>query len=180
MNALYAARPRWVWKQKGHLAAFRRVKNSSSSKPLSGKTKDQDTRNITTATLHMDTRLQHVIVTVFKTQPHQKKKKKIKLLACWTLNIWMSFITQELNHPQFKCLISALAISPWGLGLHPLYELQAVANQPVFFPNPSQESSHLEQQRPLCAFHTGSEKENTRWQRVHVAATQQYEVGQNC
>lgn len=35
-----------------------------------------------------------------------------------------------------------------------------MANQPRFFPNLSQESSHLEQQQPLCAFHTGSEKEN--------------------
>lgn len=32
--------------------------------------------NVTTATLHMDSKLQHVIVTVFKTQPSKKKKSR--------------------------------------------------------------------------------------------------------
>lgn len=71
----------------------------------------------------------------------------------------LTFITRELKLPSV-CCSSTSATSPWGLGLHPLYELQAMANQPRFFPNLSQESSHLEQQQPLCAFHTGSEKEN--------------------
>lgn len=69
----------------------------------------------------------------------------------------LSFITRKLKLPS---VCSTSATSPWELGLHPLYELQAMANQPRFFPNLSQESSHLEQQQPLCAFHTGSEKEN--------------------
>lgn len=49
-----------------------------------------------------------------------------------------------------------------------------MANQPRFFPNLSQESSHLEQQQPLCAFHTGSEKENIHASKEFSTGAQQH------
>jgi len=108
-------------------------------------------------------------LTVFKIQ-----SRKASYLHTELSTFEWASLPENSSYPQFKCLISTSAASPWGLGLHPLYKLQAMANQPMFSPNLSQESSHLEQQRPLCAFHTGSEKENTQQQRVHRGATQQH------
>lgn len=129
------------------------------------KTNGPDTNNITPPKLHMNTRLKHVIGTVFKTTKNP--------VICKLSSQHLSCITREFKLPSV-CCISTSDTSPWGLGLHPLYELQAMANQPKSFPSLSQESSRLEQQPPLCAFHTGSEKENIHMSKDFCAGAQQH------